>query len=370
MAALHMLNLAKHYCVNDLPGSTIPASRLRDILERIQERRPLTTNGLHYLQQIGLSALGQLARGEVSYKSFRPIAEAEQAKRERIAEMRQQAEHAAMLAEAAEQAARAARYQAQRNAARLAMESDPRHIAKMKNRSLRKRYGIDVFIEKNHFGRLMGIIQQLDDGNRVSENDALWLTTEGKDYYSVTLQSAFHEREAEYFANEYRRTSDPWNAINASAEYRKCKQASKANDLLASIPSARLTTPKLKSAVATTHGGAMRDLRRLDDALRHGNQAHALAPNDYYPCTLLGAVNFELGHYAIGQDWYTKAVERGAPEHSVDKDLRGILVRATPARRKEIQSFLLSKDPIRYKWVNDLSNKKPKSTGTQTRQHR
>jgi hypothetical protein len=359
-----MFDLADHYFVSDLPGSSIPASRLRGILDRLQGGRPLTTYGLNYLRQLGLSALGQLARGEITYETFRPIAETEQAKRKQAAEVERQAKLVSLLAMAAEQKAREAEYWAQQEVARLARESDPKYIARMKNRALRDRYGIDVFIEQNHLPRLMNILHRIDDGNRLSDDDVLWLTTEGQDYYTEILKAAFHEREAEFFASEYRRTFNPWNAVNASGHFRKCEQARKAHDLLTSISSERQKAPKLRSAIATTHGGVMRDLKRLDDALMLGNQAHTLTPKDFRPCTLLGAVNFELGHYDIGQDWYAKAIERGATEHSIDYDLRGILLRADPEKRKEIQAFLLRKDPARYAWVNNLHGSESRSTGT------
>lgn len=362
MAAQNTTDVADHYFVSDLPSSTIPASRLRDILDKLQKGRPLTTNGVNYLQQLGLSALGQLARGAITYEAFRPIATTEQVERKQAAEAERQAKHESMLARAAEQKTREAEMWAQHEAARLARECDPKYIARMKNRALRSRYGIDVFVEQNHFPRLMDILWRFDDGNRLTDDDVLWLTTEGQDYYSEILQAAFHEREAEFYASEYRRTSDPWSAVNASGHFRKCEQARKAHDLLASIPSERQKAPKLKSAIATTHGGVMRDLRRLDEALRLGNQAHALTPNNFRPCTLLGAVSFELGQYDIARDWYAKAIERGATERSIDYDLRGIFLRADSAKREEIKAFLLREDPARYRWVNNLHSSKSRST--------
>ena len=361
MAAQDTIDLADRYFVSDLPGSTIPASRLRGILDKLDEGCPLTTNGLNYLRQLGLSALGQLARGEITYESFRPIAETEKATREQTAEAERQTQHASMLAKAAELKAREAEYWAHKDAERLARESDPKHIAKMKNRALRERYCIDVFIEQNHFSRLMNILRRLDDGYRLSDDDVLWLNADGQDYFSEILQLAFHEREAEFYVSEYRRTSDPWNAVNASAHFRKCEQSKKAHDLLTSIPLERQKVPKLRSAIATTHGGVMRDLRRLDDALRLGNQAHKITPKDFRPCTLLGAVNFELGLYDIGRDWYAKAIERGATERSIDCDLRGIFLRADPSKREEIKAFLLSEDPARYRWVNNLHGNNSRS---------
>ena len=67
-------------------------------------------------------------------------------------------------------------------------------------------------------------------------------------------------------------------------------------------------------------------------------------------------MNFELGNYDSGRDWYAKAIERGANERSIDYDLRGILLRASPAKRGEIKAFLLQADPDRYRWVNLQAN--------------
>lgn len=208
----------------------------------------------------------------------------------------------------------------------------------------------------------MDILRRFDEGRRLTDDDVLWMTAKDREYYSEILKAAFHEREAEFYVDEYRRTADSWNAVNASGHYRKCKQAKKAHDLLTSIPAERQKTPRLRSAIATTHGGAMRDLKRLDEALDLGNHAHALTPQDFRPCTLLGAINFELGHYDIGQDWYAKAIERGATEHSIDYDLRGILLRADPAKCEKIKAFLLCEDPVRYQWVNNLRINKQRST--------
>ena len=110
-------------------------------------------------------------------------------------------------------------------------------------------------------------------------------------------------------------------------------------------------THKLKSAICTTYGGVMRDLGRWNEGLRLGERAHALMPDDYHPCTLLGAVHMETGNLSLGQEWYAKAVERGATVDSVDQDLRNIFFRADKARQAEIGEFLLSQDPVRYAWV-------------------
>src|SRR3546814_7046881 len=80
---------------------------------------------------------------------------------------------------------------------------------------------------------------------------------------------------------------------------------------------ARTSLPsKLRSALATTRGGAMRDLHQLEEAEALGRQAHSLTPGDYRPCTLLGAVLLQRGDLAGGYDWYANAEQLGASRRS------------------------------------------------------
>jgi hypothetical protein len=358
------INLASKYFLEDLPEAITPATRLNNILENLDQGRPLSGQALMYLKQNGYSALQQLAQGEATYEAFRKIAAGEQHLRGYATEAERQKQESERLQRIEEDKAREAIFKAKyerdrqrEEEARCKRESDPKFIAKIKNQQLRMRYGLDQFIEKQDFPRLMDILHRLDGGNRLSDEDILWLTTEGKDYYTEILQAAFHKREAEFFTSEYKRTNDPWNVVNASGHYRKCDQPNKAHDLLNIIPSGTKKTAKLNSAICTTHGGVMRDLHRFDEALQYGNQAHTLTPKDFRPCTLLGAVNIEMGNYSAGLEWYEQAKERGASERSIDYDLRGILLRADKAKREEIKAVLLREDSERYKWVRNLKFK-------------
>ena len=356
MAHLSPSDVARHYCVDDLPGATITAARLRNILDAFHAGRSPTSLSLKYLQQEGLAALHKLATGQTTYESFRGTATVEQAERVRTAEVRR-------LAQAAEAKAREdawaveveQRFQhAERD--RLARARDPKVIAKAKNQQLRARYGLDEFIEEHCFGRLMEILRHADAGSRFKADDVVWLKTAGRDYFSAQLQHKYHSAEADYFVAEYQRTQDPWGAVSASGHCRKSGRATQAHELLESIPQARQKLPKLKSAICTTHGGALRDLGRWDDALALGERAHALTPKDFRPCTLLGAVHMETGNYEAGQAWYAKAVERGAEQRSIDAELRGIIMRADRTKREEIKRFLLNDDPVRFAWVRKLQS--------------
>jgi hypothetical protein len=353
------LELARKYFVEDLPVATTPGTRFHSVLEDINQGKPLPEKALLFLQEKGIFALQQLAQNEISYEAFSKMAASEQHNRKRVADAEIQNAETEQLKKIEQDKAREAvfkvRYEHERQRAeeaRRQRESDPKYQAKIKNQKLRERYEIDSFIEKEHFSRLMNILHRLDEGNRLTVDDQLWLTRgDGQDYFSEKLKAAFHEREAEFFKSEFKRTNDPWNAVNASSHYRKCDQPKKAHELLLSISTEKVKLSKLKSAILTTHGGAMRDLKRFDEALKFGDHAHNLTPKDYRPCTLLGAVNIEIGNYQIGSEWYQKAEERGASVKSIDNDLRAILSRADKNKREEIKAFLLKDDPERYKWL-------------------
>lgn len=351
MSHLNPIEVARRYYVPDCPEALIPATRLRNILDRLEQDHRVSPIAMTYLQKQGFVALLRLARKEVTYETFCEFARIELANREIAIEVEKQAAQAREKAAEEIWAAKAMVMRHQAEAARIARESDPKYINKMRNQQLRACYGLDGFIEPDCFPRLMDILRRIDGGNRLTEDDAIWLNTKGRDYFSGRLYTVFHESEAEFFASEYQRTNDPWMAVNASGHYRKCDKSNQANELVRSIFVARQKSPKLKSALLTTHGGAMRDLGYCDEALSFGNQAHALTPTDFRPCTLLGALNMELGNYDIAKEWYKKAIERGASERSIDQDLRGIFMRADKAKREEIKDFLLREDSARYSWV-------------------
>ena len=348
-------DIALRYCVDDLPGASILGARLQKILDCLEVGKSVTPLSLAFLQQKGLEALHSFATGALSYDNFRELALAEQSIRIEVATteklIREAKERAARLARDAAMKAKMQRDLEQKEAARLARESNPKYIAKMKHQKLRARYRIDTYVEPHCFKRLMEILKRVDADQRLGQEDFVWLSSVGKDYFTDELQTAYHRLEADFFVGEFKKTRDPWAAVNASSHYRKCECARDADSLLRTIRVDQQKSLKLKSALCTTHGGVMRDLKHWNAALQFGEKAHAFRPNDYRPCTLLGAVHMETGNYHLGQEWYDKAIERGATVDSVDQDLRNIFFRANHDKRKEMSEFLLREDPIRYAWA-------------------
>lgn len=344
--------IAHHYCLSDIPGATIPATRLSNALDSIHHGRPLTALSLKYLEEQKLTDLHRLATGQITYDAYIEVASRVQQCREQAAKAEREAKEAAHLAREAEWERKYKLEREAAEAARIARASDPKYIAKMKAQALRSKYGMD-YIDQPLYQRMMDILKRVDSGNRLGEDDFVWLTTAAKQHFTEELRQAYHLREAEFFAGEYNRTLDPWNAVNASKHYRKCDQPEKALELLDSVPAATPKDPKIKSAMCTTRGGVMRDMGQLDEARQLGEQGHEYKPQDFRPCTLLGAVHMELGNFSEAQDWYTKAKERGASERSIDAELIRIFQRADQAKREAIKAFLLAEDPNRYRWVND-----------------
>lgn len=345
-------DIASHYCVDDVSSALLIGTRLQGILACLWEKRPVTSRSLAFLSEQGFDALYRLASGSLGYEEFRETARLERAarlarrppeipgvedvaKQERLAAMRALSDETFRKMEAE----------------RKARVSDPKYIARAKNRALRERYGIEGYVDEEHFGRLMSILRTVDAGRRIGEVDYAWLCSEGEEYFTEQLRMAYHHLEATALADEFREKGDCWLAVNASSHFRKASESDSADQLLGAIKLENNAPRKLRAALCTTRGGVMRDLERWDDALRLGQEAHALTPKDYRPCTLLGAVYMETSHYDLGQFWYAKAVERGANEQDVDNDLHKIYKRANPDKKAALSAFLIRLDPQRYAWA-------------------
>lgn len=309
---------------------------MSDILEALFRGRLLTADELIYLRRSVFLDVYRLACGELTLDGY--IALAKSTKAEAFA------------------------YKARKGAAeaaRIARENDPEYIAMMQTQALYKKYEV-LLTDESLKPRMTKVLQQIDTGERLSNEDLEWLGTSAKQFFTVPLRKAYHRLEADFYADQYRRTPDPWNAINACAHYRKCEQSKTALQLIDGIARDRIKQPKVQSAVFTTRGGVMRDLGRSSEAIRMGETAHALMSQDYRPCTLLGAVHMELRDFETGHNWYEKARKRGAPEHGIDSELRSIFQQLDSAGREAMKSFLLAEDSHRYSWLKETRHQEAK----------
>lgn len=351
------IEVARKYRVDDLPGAAIPGSRITNILKQVESGVSLSTYTLEWLRKNNFIALFRFANHEMSMTDFLEIAGPEQVKRRTAVEAKalrgekeKQREREVAQANAIFLKERAAERQ-------RAHDKDPRTIIRAEQKELRHKYGIYFYIEKEHFPKLMDVLRRADKGMRLTQDDMLWLTEKDDDfeYFTEELRERYHENEALFYATEFERSKDPWSAVNASSHYRKCDQAPTADTMLKTIVVTKIKNAKLKSAIFTTHGGVKRDMKQFEEALAFGEKAHLLALKDFRPCTLLGAVNMEIGNHSLGESWYQKAIERGASEKSVDDELRSIFMRAESGKKEALRAYLLKKDPFRYQWAKKKS---------------
>jgi TPR repeat protein len=350
--------LAIKYALDDQPSASQVGSRLANILECLDSETSVSALALQYLKKTGLITLHNLATGQISFAEYLATAQAEQSERKQAMEIRRHQDELErqQVEEARDQAMRIASQKFM--AAKLAYESDPKNIARAKQAALKEKYGLDYFIEKAHFSELMAILQKVEAGTRLSDEEVVWLSTTKAGYeqsfFTRELKAAYHRNEARFHSNEFQKTKDPWAAVNASKHYRKCGESSTAEAMLGTIDIDGKHDIKIKSALCTTYGGVKRDLGKYSEALYLGEKSHRFTPQNFRPCTLLGAVNIEIGNYDLGQSWYEKAAQRGASPEAIDEELRSIFRRADQEKQDTLRKHLLNIDPVRYGWTKTL----------------
>lgn len=326
-------SIATKYCVEDLRDSLTPGTALSNVISRLElapDYIPEITKD--YLRKSKLNALLKYACNQIAFDEFTSIAKSEQEKRKLEAEKHRKEQ------------------------AKQAEINSERRREQQKIRKLLERYDLHPSDVKPGDGqKLREILEKVERRIRPSQDELAWLIVSRgglySGYYTQRLREKYHRIEAEYYLTKYQKNKNPWDIINSSSHFRKCNCANKANSVLVKINTSKFNTNKIKSAFNTTYGGVKRDIGAHNEAITLGNKAHTLTPKDFRPCTLLGAVNIEMGHYDEGQSWYQKAIERGASEKSIDDDLRSIFKRSEKSKRKDLAVFLLKRDPERYDWV-------------------
>jgi hypothetical protein len=341
--------LAAKYIVDDLPGASRVGARLNGILQKIEAGETLTSWAQASLKSNGLNSLLALATGQIDRPAFEETAARERS--DRIQRAKEDADRAA-----AEQARNADAMDAAVRARFAAMENDPVLRRKREERALRDRFNIG-FIETEHYPRAMRLLKQMASGNCLTPEDVAWLSTEAAECWTDALQQLWHRLEAGALTKAWEASGDPWDAVNASAHWRKADEPQRALEVTGAALAKAGRSPKSRSALLTTRGGAMRDARRLTEARALGLEAHELTAADFRPCTLLGAVSMELGDLAAGHNWYAKAEALGAERRAIDQDLRVLLIRSEPAVRDRIRNYLLEQDPERFQWLRNWNHK-------------
>ena len=327
------------------------------ILNQLEEGRSISKYTQEFFSKNGLFALLSYSKKELNFEDYIKKSRLEQDNRIRVAKEKtiKDQVNTKIQKNTLDECIQFKEYRIKSK--QRPINDDSRDIFIEKQFKLREKYNLDLFIEKKDFPRLMDILRKVDKGNRISEDEFIWLLKNGNNnyrtYFTIELRRRYHKNEAYYHLEEFKKDKNPWSAVNASKHYRKCNKAMQAVALLSSIDVQGIKNRRLQSAIYTTHGGAKRDLKEWDEALRLGEQAHLLNPKSFHPCTLLGAVNILTGNVQTGLVWYDKAVELGYEKESLDDELRGLFSHLDVNIQRELRNHLRSVDDERYDWVDD-----------------
>jgi len=201
---------------------------------------------------------------------------------------------------------------------------------------------------------LYKILQKLNSSQRLNDQDVVWLESEkwcrphlGYDKFPNKVYINHHTLEAQFYEAEYQRTENRWNLASASAHWRKAEMPEDALKLT-DLDFEKVKPAKLRQALLTTRGGALRDLGRLPDAEECALEAIKHYPDSHNPYTLMGALCYETGRYAEGYGWFEEASKRGATPRSEDAEIKRILDRT---KDQDLVEYLLKKDQDRFDWV-------------------
>ena len=217
-------------------------------------------------------------------------------------------------------------------------------------------HSFDIYypVPKKDRPLLFSVLGKLSIGERLSDNEKIWLETEDKGYFNKgnKVYLTYHCIEAEHEQRLFDEDKNVWHAVNASSHFRKANISREAEQLLSGIQQKVIPNKKLKSAFLTTFGGVKRDLGHFQAGIEMAEMAHVLLPKEFRPCTLLGALHFEIGEYVTGSEWFEKAEKLGAPKHNADAEIKSIYHKADKEKKKELKRYLLFLDAKRYAWLN------------------
>ena len=348
--------LALKYHVDDIASALVPSTSISNLLVELETSK-ISMMSRRFIEKNKFLALERFANGTINFDEYELLAKQEKAIRVQTIEKEKQ--EAAARKEKIQLELKE-KYELQRKLERerqKALEKDPNYIRKQKLIKLKQKYDLGFYIEKNDYNRLMSIIDNIDKGQRSMPEDIIWLTLSRDDlyrgYFTDPLNKKYHKNEAEHIIKEYEVKNDHWLAVNASSHYRKACEPKSAISILSKIKLDRITNKKLKSAICTTHGGALRDIAEWTNAINLGEIAHSFTPDNFRPCTLLGAIYMETSHFELGQEWYRKAIDRGFSEKSVDDEIKSIFKKADKNQKEALRNYLLKLDAHRYRWVNN-----------------
>lgn len=160
-----LLDLCQQYFLDPLKSDLLIPSRLKDIVKKYQEKQSLSRFEKAYIHEYMLRSLNGFLPD--FQKKIRNKVELERVSEEKVRQekLRQEAIEKQKL-----------------------LESDPVYIAKQKEQALLKKYEINEYISGALPIELSEILSKLDREIRLSQDEAVWLNTLGKKFFSSKVR--------------------------------------------------------------------------------------------------------------------------------------------------------------------------------------
>ncbi len=202
---------------------------------------------------------------------------------------------------------------------------------------LKSKYLIPWFQHEGPISNLYRIILELEESHELDQADVGWL-----------VDQELHPVLAVYYQNRAEKTGDEWDLVSSSSEWRKARIPEKSVALTRSI---NTNDPKLRSALYTTRGAALKDTGNLNEAQKCAEMAIGATPSSYYPFNLMGAIKFQMGLPEEGDRNFAEAVRLGSSDVGQMRTLQGAIEKANAPEQRRVADYLLNKDPDKYKWA-------------------
>ena len=229
------------------------------------------------------------------------------------------------------------------------------------DRDVRKYFEVG-YINSSIFTKLMPILIKLYNKKRINEEEKVFLLIEkdefGDSYFDYeNIYTQYHLIEGDYYLKEFQKHKDIWKLINASSHFRKANQSEKVKKYLENIDKKLLSSLKIEAAYLTTYSAVNRDLGNFSQALDLANRAHIKQETDYRPCTLLGAIYFDLKDIEKGQEWFKKAQNLGADNNTLLAEIKTIYLKASKEYKFKLETHFKYENQEIFDWIK-LQKKK------------
>ena len=243
---------------------------------------------------------------------------------------------------------------------------------------LNDRKDILALLEQKHFAKLKAkyqfvalrseipretlyeIMLQLEEGKRLDRLMVAQLIVNKQLSPTGNMAKAHHTLEATFYEQEYKRTSNKWNLVSASSDWRKAENFQRALEVTNNLNFNKIPGDELKSALLTTRGTAFRDVENFSDAEKSAKQAIDYYPHGYEPYLLMATICKRQKKYNDYVFWENEAIKRGAELGGEDYELKRMVKNIKDeVKLQEVVEYLLKEDPHRYDWANSYL-KQPK----------